>query len=85
MKNAGMSILKSNNMIVIKSVSFNKNNIVVQMSDGKIIETPINCYPNLSKGSQSQINNYEIKGGGRWIHWEELDEDLSAEGFLSKG
>jgi hypothetical protein len=28
------------------------------------------------------MNNYEIKGGGRWIHWEELDEDISAEGFL---
>jgi hypothetical protein len=69
-------------MIIIKSVSFNNNNIIVQMSDGKVIETPINSYPNLSKGSQSQMNNYEIKGGGRWIHWEELDEDISAEGFL---
>jgi len=69
---------------VIKAVSFNKKNIVVQMSDGKIIETPITSYPNLSKGSPTQINNYEIKGGGRWIHWKELDEDLSAEGFLSK-
>lgn len=69
---------------MIKAVSFNKKNIVVQMSDGKIIETPITSYPNLSKGSPTQINNYEIKGGGRWIHWKELDEDLSAEGFLSK-
>jgi hypothetical protein len=71
-------------MVVIKSVSFNENNIVVQMSDGEIIEAPINRYPNLRKGSPKQIKNYEIKGGGRWIHWEELDEDLSAEGFLSK-
>ncbi|HAL82332.1 MAG TPA: hypothetical protein DCO83_08925 [Mucilaginibacter sp.] len=39
--------------------------------------TNLNC-----KGTQTQINNYEIKGGGRWIHWEELDEDFSAEGFL---
>ena len=70
-------------MITIKSVWFNNDNIVVTMSDGKVIETPINYYPNLSKGTTKQINNYEIKGGGRWIHWEELDEDLSAEGFLS--
>jgi hypothetical protein len=69
-------------MITISSVWFNENNICVKMSDGKIIETPIQLYPNLRKGTFEQINNYEIKGGGKWIHWKELDEDLSAEGFL---
>jgi hypothetical protein len=70
-------------MTTIKSVWFNNGNISVEMSDGRIIETPINNYPNLSKGTTKQINNYQIKENGRWIHWEELDEDLSAEGFLS--
>jgi hypothetical protein len=70
-------------MVIIKSVHFNDNNIIVEMTNGKIIETSINDYPNLRKGTKNQINNFEIKGGGRWIHWEELDEDLSAEGFLS--
>jgi hypothetical protein len=69
-------------MITINSVWFTGNNICVKMSDGKIIESPIQSYPNLKKGTPAQINNYEIKGNGRWIHWEELDEDLSAEGFL---
>ena len=69
-------------MVTISSVWFSGNNICVKMSDGKTIETPIQFYPNLRKGTTEQINNYEIKGGGRWIHWEELDEDLSAEGFL---
>jgi len=69
-------------MTTINSVWFTGNNICVKMSDGKIIETPINTYPNLRKGTSEQINNYQIRGEGRWIHWEELDEDLSAEGFL---
>lgn len=69
-------------MITINSVWFSGNNICVKMSDGKVIESPIQEYPNLSKGTTEQINKYEIRGGGRWIHWEELDEDLSAEGFL---
>jgi hypothetical protein len=69
-------------MTTISSVWFSGNNICVKMSDGKIIETSLQLYPNLRKGTPEQINNYEIKGGGRWIHWEELDEDLSAEGFL---
>lgn len=70
-------------MVVIKSLSFNNGNIIVHMSNGRVIETPISCYPNLRKGSPEQINKYEIKGNGRWVHWQELDEDLSAEGFLS--
>ena len=69
-------------MVKITSVGFNNSNIIVSMSDGNVIETAISSYPNLSKGTKNQINNYQIKGDGRWIHWEELDEDLSAEGFL---
>jgi len=70
-------------MITIKSVWFNNDNIVVEMSNGKVIESPIKDYPNLAKGTPDQIKHYELKGNGRWIHWEELDEDLSAEGFLA--
>jgi len=69
-------------MTTIKNVSFDTNNIIVEMNDGKIIQSLIQLYPNLRKGTTEQMNNYEIKGDGRWIHWEELDEDLSAEGFL---
>jgi hypothetical protein len=69
-------------MITITSVWFNGNDICVKMNDGKIIQTAISSYPNLSKGTKDQLNNYQIKGGGRWIHWEELDEDLSVVGFL---
>jgi hypothetical protein len=83
LKNAGKNILKSRSMVTIKSVRFKSNNIIVEMSNGDVIENPIEYYPNLSKGTQNQINNYQIKGNGRWIHWEELDEDLSAEGFLT--
>ena len=70
-------------MITITSVRFDNKNIIVEMNNGKIIKAPIHSYPNLSKGTQKQISNYQIKGNGRWIHWEELDEDLSVEGFLS--
>lgn len=69
-------------MVVITSISFENGNIIAHMSNGKTVKSPRTSFPNLSKGSPEQINNYEIKGGGRWIHWEELDEDLSAEGFL---
>ena len=70
-------------MNTIAAISFIDNRVIVEMNDGKIIESLIKCYPNLSKGTKNQLDNYQIKGNGRWVHWEELDEDLSAEGFFS--
>lgn len=69
-------------MVLIKSVWFEDDNIFVEMIDGQVISKPIKSYPNLNKGTQKQLSNYSVEGNGRWIHWEELDEDLSAEGFL---
>jgi len=83
LKSDGWNILKSKVMVTIKTVWFERGNIFVEFSDGRIFNNPINDYPYLSKGTINQINNFQIKGNGRWIHWEELDEDLSAEGFLS--
>jgi hypothetical protein len=70
-------------MISIKKVWFDHDQLFVELNDDRIIGTPINWYPNLRKGTLSQIQNYEIKGEGTYIHWPELDEDLSAEGFLT--
>ena len=69
-------------MVLIKSVWFDDNNIYVEMTDGRVVSKPVKLYPNLNKGNQKQLSNYTIEGLGRWVHWEELDEDLSAEGFL---
>lgn len=69
-------------MVLIKSVWFKENSIFVEMTDGQVISKPVHNYPNLNKGTQNQLSNYSIEGNGRWIHWEALDEDLSAEGFL---
>jgi hypothetical protein len=69
-------------MVTVKKVWFETDKIFVELNDNRIIGTPISWYPNLSKGSGEQLANYELWNNGQWIHWEELDEDLSAEGFL---
>lgn len=71
-------------MVLIKSVWFENENIFVEMTDGQVISKPVKLYPNLKKGTKGQLSNYSIEGNGRWLHWEELDEDLSAEGFLAE-
>lgn len=69
-------------MVLIKSVWFKESKIFVEMTDGQVISKPVNNDPNLNKGTQNQLSDYSIEGNGRWVHWKELDEDLSAEGFL---
>ena len=70
-------------MFTITKVWFDDERIFVELNDQRIIGTPINWYPNLSKGTSEQMKNYELRGGGRWIRWHELDEDLDADGFLT--
>jgi len=70
-------------MIYVEKVWFEGDKIFVQLNDGHIVGTPISWYPNLSKGTPEQRLNYELWNHGQCIHWEELDEDLSAEGFLT--
>ncbi len=69
-------------MVLIKSVWFDEGKIFVEMTDGRVMSKPVDSYPNLNKGTQNQLSNYSIEGNGRWVHWKELDEDLSAEGFM---
>ena len=63
-------------------VWFEHRTIYVELKDGRTVSAPVDRYPNLRKGEPEQWNNYELWNGGQWIHWEELDEDLSVEGFL---
>lgn len=69
-------------MIAVAKVWFDTDKIFVQLNDSRIIGTPISWYPNLSKGTPRQLKNFKIESNGKYIHWPELDEDLSAEGFL---
>ena len=66
----------------VKKVWFDEENIFVLFDDGSEIKAPLELFPRLKNASQYQRNLYELWNNGKWIHWEEIDEDLSAEGFL---
>ena len=70
-------------MITVKKLWFDDAKIFAELSDGRTVGIPVKWFPNLSKGTPEQLLKYELWNDGQWIHWEELDEDLSAEGFLS--
>jgi hypothetical protein len=66
----------------VKNVIFTEDTIAVDLMDGRTIVVPLVWYPRLLNGTNEQLANWEVCGGGYGIHWEDLDEDLSTEGML---
>ncbi|HEU5272671.1 MAG TPA: DUF2442 domain-containing protein [Xanthobacteraceae bacterium] len=63
-----------------RSVEFTASELVVTLSDGRKITTPLDWYPRLRAASAAQRANYELMPMG--IHWPDLDEDLGIAGML---
>lgn len=65
------------------AVSFDVNNLWVQLSDGRLLGVPLAYFPRLAKASPAQRSKYLISGGGRGLHWDDLDEDISVPALLA--
>jgi hypothetical protein len=65
-----------------KKLSFDSDNMWVELTDGRQLGVPLAYFPRLLNASQSQKTDYIISGGGTGLHWEELDEDISVKGLL---
>lgn len=65
------------------SVHVTDDVLVVELSDGRTITVPFAWYPRLWYGSPEERMNFEIIGDGEYIHWPDLDEDLSVSGILA--
>jgi hypothetical protein len=63
-----------------RAVEFTASELVVTLTDGRKIATPLDWYPRLKHASADQRMNYEIMPMG--IHWPSLDEDLGIAGML---
>ncbi len=65
------------------SVSFDANNMWVELTDGRQLGVPLAYFPRLAKASPAQQKKYLISGGGIGLHWDELDEDISVPSLLA--
>jgi uncharacterized protein DUF2442 len=63
-----------------RAVEFTASELVVTLTDGRKIATPLDWYPRLKRASPAERANYEIMPMG--IHWPGLDEDLGIAGML---
>jgi hypothetical protein len=66
----------------IEKVWFDEENIYIKTDVGYTIGNPLSWFTRLKKATAEQRLHFEIGPFGESIHWEEIDEDLSLEGFF---
>jgi hypothetical protein len=57
--------------------------LTVDLVDGRTIIVPLAWYPRLWHATPAERNRFEIFGDGSFIHWPDLDEDLTVAGLLA--
>ena len=65
----------------LKKVWFDEENIFIETEDGEKRSHPLRWFPRLQNASKKERNQFRLSPSG--IHWEDLDEDLSVEGFFT--
>ncbi len=63
-------------------VAITEDELVVRLVDGRTVSVPLAWFPVLFAASAGQRNAFRLIGDGEYIHWPELDEDLSVAGLL---
>ena len=66
-----------------QSVRVAEEALTVDLADGRTIIVPLVWFPRLWHGTPQERNHFEIFGDGAYIHWPELDEDLTVAGLLA--
>ena len=64
------------------SVSFDADNMWIELADGRMLGVPLAYFPRLFNASEQQRQSYTISGGGTGLHWEEIDEDICVKALV---
>lgn len=67
--------------ISAKHLTFDQDNMWIELTDGRTLGVPLAWFPRLLKASPDQRDQYELTEGG--LHWPGVDEDISVEGLLN--
>jgi len=63
-------------------VEVDTDTLSVELSDGRSIAVPLAWYPRLEQATAQERGLWRLIGGGRGIHWEAVDEDISVANLL---
>jgi hypothetical protein len=70
-------------ILKIINVWFNQTHIFFDYADGRCAGAPLDWFPRLKNATDQQRKNWRLIAGGYGVHWEDIDEDLSAEGMFN--
>jgi hypothetical protein len=66
-----------------KAVRFDADTMWVDLEDGRQLGVPLAYFPRLLNATAAQRENLTISGGGKGLHWDDLDEDISVPSLLA--
>ena len=78
-----MSILANKVSSDVMDVQVSDAELVLRLSDGRIVSAPLAWVPRLLHGTPEQRNHWRLTGKGVGIHWPDLDEDISVRSLLA--
>lgn len=67
---------------MIARVAVSEDALTVDLADGRTLLVPLVWYPRLWYGTREERGRLEVFGEGTYIHWPDLDEDLTVQGLL---
>ena len=63
-------------------IRFDEDVMWVELADGRQLGVPLAYFPRLLRATPDQRNQFTLSGGGRGVHWDDLDEDISVPALL---
>ncbi len=66
----------------VKNVWLTETGVWIELTDGRKAQELFSDYSRLKNADKSQRENYKLSHFG--IHWPDIDEDLSYDGFFVK-
>src|SRR5712692_6970874 len=66
-----------------QSARLTEEALAIDLVDGRTIIVPLGWFPRLWHGTPQERSHFEIFGDGAYIHWPDLDEDLTVAGLLA--
>jgi hypothetical protein len=70
------------NDAIATNVSFDSDNMWVELADGRKLGVPLAYFPRLLNATLRQRRSYIISGGGTGLHWEDIDEDICVKSLI---
>ena len=68
--------------VLAVAVRFTDDSLIVSLSDGREISTPLEWFPRLRDATSKQRKNWRFIAKGIGIHWEDIDEDIGVSTLL---